>query len=168
MKNYNSIIIPAIFLLITLFSCIKDDIIEEPILSSGQCSTCPDSLFINSDTIAEVFKIVQEMPTFPGCDSISGQDLRQQCSDEKMLEFVESNLIYPPQAINNGTEGEVIVQFLIEKTGCLNGIKIIRDIGNGCGEELKRIICSMPNWNPGKQVGTPVRVQFNLHYHFKL
>ncbi|GIV32374.1 MAG: cell envelope biogenesis protein TonB [Saprospiraceae bacterium] len=118
-----------------------------------------------------IFKMVEEMPRFQGCEDLENlpdpQELRS-CSDQKMLEFIYNNIKYPKEAIEAGIEGMVVVNFIIEKDGSITGEKIVRDIGGGCGEEALRIVRSMPKWIPGKQKGQPVRTQFNLPIRFKL
>lgn len=118
--------------------------------------------------VEEIFKVVEDMPTFPGCEDISGKAERKQCADKKMLEYIYKNIKYPAIARENGVEGMVVIQFVVEKDGSITDAKIARDIGAQCADEAMRIVNSMPNWNPGKQRGRPVRVQFNLPVRFKL
>ena len=65
-----------------------------------------------------------------------------------------------------------MVQFVIEKNGSISNVKIVREIGAGCGEEVKRIVETMNDmpekWTPGIQRGKPLRVQFNLPVKFRL
>lgn len=114
------------------------------------------------------FKVVEEMPSFPGCEGLSVVKKRQQCAQKKMLEFIYKNLKYPTEARKNGVEGTVVITYVVEKDGTINDAKILRDIGDGCGEEALRIVNSMPKWNPGIQKGKPVNVQFNIPIRFKL
>lgn len=116
----------------------------------------------------EVFKMVEDMPKFPGCAEIADQAEQKKCADQKMLDFIFSNLKYPKEAREKGLEGMVVASFIIEKDGSISGAKIIRSIGGGCDEETLRVINAMPNWIPGKQGGKAVRVQFNLPIRFKL
>ncbi len=116
----------------------------------------------------EIFKVVEEMPTFPGCESISDKVERKKCVDKKLLEFIYSNIKYPAIARENSVEGMVVITFVVEKDGSITDARIARDIGAGCGQEALRVVKMMPKWNPGKQRGRPVRVQFNLPIRFKL
>ena len=50
----------------------------------------------------------------------------------------------------------------------MSGVKVLRDIGGGCGAEAVRVVKSMPKWTPGKQRGKAVRVQYNLPVQFNL
>jgi protein TonB len=121
----------------------------------------------------EIFKVVEEMPRFPGCEE-EDMDKRQktQCANKKMLEYVYTNLSYPQEAKDNGIEGTGVVQFVVQKDGTLSDIKIVRSIGHGTDEEMLRVMNKMSKdgiiWIPGKQRGKPVRVMFNLPIKFRL
>jgi protein TonB len=116
----------------------------------------------------EIFKVVEDNPAFPGCEDISNKDEKKKCADEKMLQFIYSNIKYPAIARENGVEGMVVIKFVVEKDGSITNSEIVRDIGAGCGQEALRVVGQMPKWNPGKQRGRAVRVQFNLPVKFKL
>ena len=60
------------------------------------------------------------------------------------------------------------VTFVVEKDGSVTGVRVLRDIGGGCGQEAIRVVKSMPKWTPGKQRGKNVRVQYNLPVNFSL
>ncbi len=117
---------------------------------------------------APIFKIVEDMPRFAGCENVHKKEERNECSQQKLLEFIYSNIKYPELAKETRIEGVVVVQFVVEKDGSITDVKIMRDIGGGCGEEAVRVVKMMPKWIPGKQRGRPVRVLFNLPIRFKL
>ncbi len=121
----------------------------------------------------ELFKVVEEMPRFPGCEEESGgKKEKDDCGREKLLEYIGMNLKYPSEAREKGTEGMVVIQFVVEKNGTVGDIKILREIGDGCGEAGKKVVESMNQmdnrWNPGKQRGQLVRVVYTLPIKFKL
>ena len=87
---------------------------------------------------------------------------------DSLNKFVEANLQYPEQARQCFVQGTVYLTFTVEKDGSLTDIKVIRDIGCGCGEEAIRIIKMMPKWIPAKQCGKIVRQQYNLPIKFIL
>lgn len=103
----------------------------------------------------EIFKVVEQKPEFPD-------------GEAAMLKFIYDNIKYPSIARENGVEGTVYVSFVVEKDGSITDVKVVRDIGAGCGEESMRVVKKMPRWQPGKQRGRPVRVQFNLPVKYKL
>ncbi|MBO9703209.1 MAG: TonB family protein [Sporocytophaga sp.] len=94
---------------------------------------------------------VPEMPEFKG----------------NMEEFFRKNVVYPTKAQNNGIEGKVFVQFIINTDGTVTDVKAIRGIGYGCDEEAERVTKKMV-WTPGKQNGVAVRIKKVLPIHFKL
>ncbi len=103
----------------------------------------------------EIFTIVEQMPEYPG-----GQ--------AALYKYIGKKLNYPAIARENGIEGLVVVQFVVNENGSLSDVKVLKDIGGGCGDEAARVIRGMPNWKPGMQRGKPVKVQFNCPVRFKL
>jgi len=122
--------------------------------------------------VEEIFKVVEDMPRFPGCENKGSKAERQQCAQRKMLEFIYANIKYPPIARENGVEGTAVVQFVVEKDGTVTDARVVRDPGAGTGNEALRVVNLMNQkgikWIPGKQRGRPVRVQFNLPVKFRL
>jgi len=86
----------------------------------------------------------------------------------EIIKFIQENIKYPMEALQNGVQGTVYVTFVVEKDGSLSNIRILKGIGYGCDKEVLRITKLMPKWNLGKQKAEPVRVQFNLPVHFIL
>jgi len=103
----------------------------------------------------EIFEIVEEMPVFPG-------------GDAEMLKSIYGNIIYPTEAKAKGIEGLVVLSFTIYEDGSVHDVKVLRDIGGGCGEEAARLVKLMPKWKPGKQRGKPVKVAYKLPVRFGL
>lgn len=125
------------------------------------------------DKNEEIFRVVEEMPRFPGCEDMEGtSEERKRCADEKMLQFLYSNIRYPEIAVRDSVEGQVVVSFIVEKDGRLTGAEILREPGSGTGEEVLRLIEEMNiqkiNWTPGRQRGMAQRVQFILPVKFAL
>ncbi len=148
----------------TLIEIVEDDVIvEDDILVSTEAdqSTEVDVYVAPIETgeqivqEEEIFTIVEEQPGFPG-------------GEEARIKFIAQNTKYPQIAKENGIEGKVFVTFVVEKDGSIANIKLLRDIGGGCGEEAIRVVKSMPKWIPGKQRGQAVRVQFNMPISFVL
>ncbi len=102
-----------------------------------------------------IFTVVEDQPEFPG-----GEAARQR--------FLEENLRYPQMAREAGIQGTVFVTFVVETDGSVTDVRILRGIGGGCDEEAVRVVRMMPRWEPGRQRGQPVRVQFNMPIRFRL
>ena len=107
------------------------------------------------DEQPEVYNVVEVDPEFPG-------------GIEALYKYLAENITYPQQAKDSGIQGRVYVTFVVEKDGSITGAEVLRGIGGGCDEEALRVVNAMPKWTPGKQLGEPVRVQFNLPVVFKL
>jgi TonB family protein len=107
------------------------------------------------DEANDVFSVVEEQPYFPG-----GDDARHK--------FIEENIHYPDSALKNKIQGKVFVTFIVEKDGSLSNVRVLKGIDGGLDEEAVRVIKMMPKWIPGRQRGTPVRVQCNLPIKFIL
>ena len=88
--------------------------------------------------------------------------------EEALINFLSKSLKYPQLAKEIGTKGKVVVGFIVEKDGSITDIKLIRDIGAGCGQEAKRVVSLMPKWIPAQQKGKTVRQQFFLPITFQL
>lgn len=83
------------------------------------------------------------------------------------LEGIQNNIRYPEEAQQNGIEGRVYVQFIVDTDGSVKNAKVIRGIGGGADEEALRVVRDA-KFKPGHQNGEPVRVQFALPISFKL
>lgn len=136
------------------------------------CSLC---LFTNISFAQEdpVYIVVQESPRFPGCeiDKYSLEE-KNECSTSKMLEFIYNNLKYPELARSSGVEGQIVLQFIIEKDGSVSNINVVRPLEGGCTEAAVEVVEAMnkmdSKWTPGKQSGKVVRVKYTLPIKFKL
>ena len=103
-----------------------------------------------------VFVVVESMPEFPG-----GQ--------QALFKYLGDNVKYPVIAQENGIQGRVICQFVVNKDGSIVDIEVVRSGGDpSLDKEAVRVVKSMPKWKPGKQRGKPVRVKFTVPINFKL
>lgn len=120
----------------------------------------------------KIFKVIEDMPRFPGCEEEKDIKKRRQCADKKMLTFLYNEIRYPEEVRKNRTEGMIVVQFVVEKDGSLSNIQAVRKISDALDQEALRVVNLMNEqnirWIAGKQKGKPVRVQFNLPIRFKL
>jgi len=117
----------------------------------------------------EVFLAVEHMPAFPGCETIEEEKKRRACTDRKLLQYIYNNLNYPPIARENGIEGTVVASFVVDQTGSIQQIKLLKDIGAKCGDEVLDVLGSLQtSWQPGRQQGRAVSVQFQLPVKFRL
>lgn len=107
----------------------------------------------DSDTTLIVLDI---LPEYPGGMNAFAKDMY-------------GNLRYPVQAIDKGSTGQVIVQFVVEKDGSLSHIKVVKDeVGYGAGEEVVRVMKTLKNFEPGQKDGKTVRCKYQLPVKFEL
>ena len=103
----------------------------------------------------KVFDVVEVMPSFPG-----GQGA--------LMSYLNSHTKYPVVAQENGVQGRVTVSFVVERDGSITDVHVVRSVDPSLDREAARVVSSMPNWQPGKQNGSAVRVKFNVPVQFKL
>mgnify|MGYP002235079427 FL=1 len=103
----------------------------------------------------KVFDMVEQMPTFPG-----GQT--------ELMAYLGKNIKYPPIAQENGTQGQVVLQFVVERDGSIGDIKVVKSVDPYLDKEALRVVKTMPKWKPGMQRGKPVRCRFTLPVRFRL
>lgn len=89
---------------------------------------------------------VDEKPSFPGGESA-------------MKSYLNSNVNYPVVAQENGVQGRVIVESIIEKDGSMSDVKVIRSVDPSLDREALRVVKAMPKWTPAKLKGIPVRTK---------
>lgn len=102
-----------------------------------------------------IFEVVENMPDFPG-----GQ--------AALMQYLAKNIKYPTIAQENGTQGRVIVQFVVNKDGSIVDANVVRSVDPYLDKEALRVINTMPKWKPGMQRGKPVRVKFTVPVMFRL
>lgn len=101
----------------------------------------------------KIFTYVSQMPEFPG----------------DVYSWLGSHTRYPESAREAGIEGRVGVSFVVNETGKISNIEVTRSSGNSSlDNEAKRVVSSMPDWKPGKNNGTAVKVSYSLPITFKL
>ncbi|MBK8555721.1 MAG: energy transducer TonB [Lewinellaceae bacterium] len=88
--------------------------------------------------------------------------------EQALKQFLAQNMKYPVLARENAIQGKVVVSFVVDRDGNLSDIKLVRDIGAGCGVEALRLVGMMPAWTPGTLMGYSVRSKFTLLVEFKL
>ena len=80
----------------------------------------------------------------------------------------QGNSVSVQVAQENGTQGRVIVQFVVNKDGSIVDAKVVRSVDPYLDKEALRVINTMPKWKPGMQRGKPVRVKFTVPVMFRL
>jgi TonB family protein len=78
------------------------------------------------------------------------------------------NVHYPEAAEKAGTQGRVLVKFIIEEDGTISDAKVVRKVSDELDAEALRVVSAMPKWTPGRQNGQPVRVNYTMPVTFRL
>jgi len=131
-------------------------ILRSPKWEPGYYSGKPARVLLSVPvTFKSFYKIVEQMPDFPG-------------GRKELIKYISQNLIYPEEAMEKQLEGQVIVNFVVASSGALSNVKVVSSMGSGCDEEALRLVNNMPDWTPGKKHGKPVSVQYNLAVAFRL
>ena len=103
-----------------------------------------------------IFEVVEQMPEFPN-GGMAG-----------LMQYLSKNIKYPTIAQENGTQGRVIVQFVVNRDGSIVDAKVLRGVDPYLDKEAIRVISSMPKWKPGMQRGKAVRVKYTVPVMFRL
>ena len=103
----------------------------------------------------KVFDIVEQQPLFPG-------------GPAALMKYLSENTKYPVVAQENGVQGRVTVQFVVEKYGSISDVHVLRGVDPSLDKEAVRVVKSMPRWTPGKQNGITVRVNYRVPVLFRL
>lgn len=109
----------------------------------------------NEEVEEKVFEVAEQAPAFPG-----GQ--------AELMKWIQKELKYPSTAAESGIQGRVIIQFIVDKTGNIRDVKVVRTVDPDLDKEAIRVVKAMPRWIPGKQSGEAVSVRFTLPIYFKL
>ena len=134
---------------------------ESTIQSSEETGQAVDVKYVPVDVEEEpveeeqIFQVVEEMPEFPG-------------GMAECLKFLAKNIKYPTIAQENGVQGRVIVQFVVNSDGTIVDPVVMRSVDPYLDKEALRVIRMMPKWKPGKQRGKAVRVKYTVPVTFKL
>ena len=102
------------------------------------------------------FQLVEEKPSFQGGDA------------NQFSKWVNSRLVYPEIAKENGVQGRVTLQFTVEKDGTVTKVKVLRGVDPSLDKEAVRVVSMSPKWKPGKQRDRAVPVTYTFPVIFQL
>lgn len=103
----------------------------------------------------QVFFIVEDMPEFPG-------------GELALRKFITNAVKYPVIAQENGIQGKVYVNFVVDTDGSVTNARIARGVDPSLDKEALRVVNSLPKWKPGKQRGKAVKVSYTVPINFVL
>ena len=102
------------------------------------------------------FQLVEEKPSFQGGDA------------NQFSKWVNTRLVYPEIAKENGVQGRVTLQFTVEKDGSVTKVKVLRGVDPSLDKEAVRVVSMSPKWKPGKQRDRAVPVTYTFPVIFQL
>ena len=108
-----------------------------------------------SQTNQKVYDEVEQMPEYPG-------------GMPAMIEFLQTNIKYPEDAVKQKVEGRVMVQFVVETDGSISDVHVAKQVFPSLDAEAIRVVQAMPKWVPGREKGKVVRVKYNLPIVFRM
>ena len=102
------------------------------------------------------FQLVEQKPSFQGGDA------------NEFSKWVNSKLVYPEIAKENGVQGRVTLQFTVEADGRVTNVKVLRGVDESLDKETVRVVSSSPKWTPGRQRDRAVKVTYTFPVIFQL
>jgi protein TonB len=153
---------------------VKEEVVEKPptieeIKQAPAVSTqTTEGTDVTYTPPPQVQQVIQEKPKEEEIVEFADQQPEFQGGYPAMEKYIQEHLHYPPAAIDAGLQGTVFLKFLVASDGKISNVQVLKDIGGGCGDEAKRIVMSMPPWNPGKMNGKPVKTPVQIPVKFIL
>ncbi|MFM2285494.1 MAG: hypothetical protein RLZZ543_991 [Bacteroidota bacterium] len=108
------------------------------------------------------------------CYTLTGMDTTYYPAEQMAIfpgdlnTYLRNAIKYPKAARKSGIEGKVFLKFVVEKDGSIQECKVIRSVDPLLDAEAVRVVMEMPRWEPAKQEGKAVRIEYNLPISFKL
>ena len=157
--------VPALPMLSDDLEIVDDNVLVDMDFQSLDDTDVPVDIqeYIHQEVIEEEVEeevifvgVVEERPTFNGGDA------------NEFSKWVNSRLVYPEIAKENGIEGRVTLQFTIDKEGRLGEVKVLSAPDKTLADEAVRVVSSSPKWKPGKQRDRTVKVSYTFPVIYKL
>ena len=133
---------------------VEDDVVIEDEIEIEDTESDEDLEIVEEDD-DEVFMVVENMPEFPG-------------GDLGLMKYIQKNVKYPPIAKEYNITGKVYISFVVDKSGSVTNVKVVRGVDKNLDAEAVRVIKSLPKYKPGKQRGKAVKVMFTVPINFTL
>ena len=114
-----------------------------------------NSLIVEEDSTQAPYTIVEQMPEYPG-------------GEAALRKYLSTNVKYPQIATENGIQGKVYINFVVDRNGGISNVKVARGVDSSLDKEAIRVVKAMPKWIPGKQNGETVRVSYTVPINFVL
>jgi periplasmic protein TonB len=139
-----------------IIEIVEDDVVIEDEIKIEDTESDEDEVIeIIEEDDDEFFMVVENMPEFPG-------------GDLGLIKYIQKHVKYPAIAKEYNITGKVYVSFIVDKSGSVTSVKIVRGVDKNLDAEAVRVVKSLPKYKPGKQRGKSVRVMFTIPINFTL
>lgn len=85
-----------------------------------------------------------------------------------LQKWVYVYLKYPKEAVREGIQGRVLVDFVINEKGKVTDVKVVKGVDPLLDEEAVRVISASPDWKPGRVRGEKVKTELSVNVEFRL
>lgn len=114
------------------------------------------------------FAVVENKPVYPGCEKLATEEEKFNCFNQSIMKHISKNFKFPEMARQMGIQGKVYVNFVIEKDGSISNVSIARGVDKLLDDEAIRTVKTLPKFQPAKQRGKSVRMQYTVPINAKL
>lgn len=115
----------------------------------------PDIMDDSPEPAAPIVDYPDKEATFPG-------------GPAAMKKFLADHIKYPEIAMELGDQGRAFIEFVVNKDGTIEQVKILRGVSKEIDREAKRVVHSMPKWTPAETGGENVRARCRIPINFIL
>lgn len=85
-----------------------------------------------------------------------------------LTKWVYVYLKYPPEAVRDGIQGRVLVDFVIDERGKVTDVRVSRGVDPDLDDEAVRVISASPDWKPARVRGQKVKCELSMYVEFRL
>lgn len=117
--------------------------------------TGPIGPVVEADDDDRIYEMVEENAQFPG-------------GDAECFKWLSDHIKYPSICVEQGVQGRVIVNFVVNRDGSIVDVKTVRSPDPNLTKEAERVVKLMPKWKPARQGNKTVRSRFTLPVMFRL
>lgn len=110
---------------------------------------------MEKEITASLSSIKEQKPQFPG-------------GEKALSNYIQSNIRYPQEALRVSVGGIALVSFTVNSNGDIRKPKVVKEIGWGIDDEAVRLVLNMPRWEPARQNGRPVSMEYTLSIRFNI
>ncbi len=165
------VLLPILVVSVYFISCSKEEqaldnkesissesVSKNKILRNESTNGSEEVVVVSKRTLGKdekILDVVEVMPEYPG-------------GELELRKFIAMHVKYPSQAVKEGIQGKVYVKFVVDKTGEVSNIEIVRSVDPLLDAEAARVVSKLPTWSPGKNEGEAVNVYYTIPINFQL